>query len=210
MTKIAYDRSRWLEDNINYFQWLQLTTGHRRSRNCTPERVNSRRKPRELRDQLAQKARRRHRRWWSWVRDKINWVRSPAPAPTMDRVILPLNAAISWIKGEVRDVLRVSTVMTTILLFEGSAPIPVCVYTYSSSNLEEAHLQKHSRANLRLLVPTEEDLARTKCTYRGDTLRIKHSYCHEHLHKRSALMEMTLHDWRTLRMRSFPSIEANL
>jgi len=51
-------------------------------------------------------------------------------------------------QGEVRDDLRVSTVTTTILLFERSAPISVCVYTYSSSNLEEAHWQKHFAANL--------------------------------------------------------------
>ena len=65
--------------------------------------------------------------------------------------------------------------------FERSAPIPVCVYAYSSSNLEDAHLQKHSTANLRLLVRTEEDLTRTKCTYGGATLRMKHCYCHEYL-----------------------------
>jgi len=33
--------------------------------------------------------------------------------------------------------------MTTILPFEWSTPIPVFLYPYSSSNLEEAHLQKH-------------------------------------------------------------------
>jgi hypothetical protein len=69
---------------------------------------------------------------------------------------------------------------------ERSAPSPVCVYTYSSSNLEEAHLQKHSTANLRLLIPTEENLptneallpprtsARAKCTYGEYTVLLKH------------------------------------
>ena len=42
-----------------------------------------------------------------------------------------------------RDDLRVSTVRTTFLPIERSSPISVCVYTYSSSNLEEAHLWRH-------------------------------------------------------------------
>jgi hypothetical protein len=67
------------------------------------------------------------------------------------------------------------------------------VYTYSSSNLEEAHLKKHSTANLPLLIPKEEDLARKKCTYSGDILRLTHSYRHERLDKRSALREKTLY-----------------
>jgi len=62
-------------------------------------------------------------------------------------------------QGEVRDDFRVSTVTTTFLRIEPSAPISVCVYTYGSRNLEEAHMQKHSTANLRLLIPTEEDLS---------------------------------------------------
>jgi len=60
MTKIAYDRSRWVQDDINYFQWLQSTTGHRRTLDCTPEHINSRRKAIELRDQMAHKACRRY------------------------------------------------------------------------------------------------------------------------------------------------------
>ena len=39
---------------------------------------------------------------------------------------------------------------------------------------------------------------------------MKHSYCHERLHERSALTEKTPYDASTLRMRSFPSIEADL
>ena len=109
-------------------------------------------------------------------------------------------------KAKSRDNFRVSTVTTTILLFERSAPIPVCVYTYSSCNLEEAHLQKHSTANLRLLITTEEDLAtneallppqpsaQTKCPYGGDNLRLMHPYRHEWLDKRSALTEKTPYD----------------
>jgi len=64
----------------------------------------------------------------------------------MDGVTVPLNAAISRIKGEVGDVLPVSTVMTINLPFERSAPISVSVYTYSSSNLAEAHCHSHSTA----------------------------------------------------------------
>jgi hypothetical protein len=79
----------------------------------------------------------------------------------MDGVTAPLNAAISKTKGGVKRRFPSQHSYDYILLFERSAPIPVCVYTYSSSNLEEAHLQKHSTANLRLLIPTEEDLART-------------------------------------------------
>jgi len=66
-TKIAYNRSRRVQHDINYFQWLQATTGHLRSHNYIPERAHSRRKLRELRDKLAHKARHRHRRWWSQV-----------------------------------------------------------------------------------------------------------------------------------------------
>ena len=112
----------------------------------------------------------------------------------MDGATLPLNAAILRTKSAVRDDLRVSTVTTTFLPIEQSAPIPICVYTYSSSNLEEAHFQKHSTANLRLLIPTEEDPARKKCTYGGDTLRLTHSYRHERLDKRSALTQKTPYD----------------
>ena len=82
-----------------------------------------------------------------------------------------------------RDDLPVSTVMTTFLPIERSAPISVCMSTHSSTNLEEAHLQKHSTANLWLLIPTEEDLStieahsggeafpQLKRIYGGDTLR---------------------------------------
>ena len=68
MTYIAYDRSRWVQDNINHQQLLQSTTGHRRSRDCTSEHINSHRKLRELRGQMAHKAHRRHWRQWSPVK----------------------------------------------------------------------------------------------------------------------------------------------
>jgi len=112
----------------------------------------------------------------------------------MDGVTLPLNAVILRTKSAVSDDLRISTVTTTFLPIEQSAPIPICIYTYSSSNLEEAHFQKHSTANLRLLIPTEEYLAQTKCTCGGDTLRLTHSYRHERLDKQSALTEKTPYD----------------
>jgi len=73
---------------------------------------------------------------------QVNWARLPVQAPTIDGVTLPLNAAISRI--EVRsDNFRVSTVTTPVLPIEPSAPILVCVYTYSSTILEEANLPKH-------------------------------------------------------------------
>ena len=89
MTNIAYDRSRWVQDDINYFQWLQSTTGHRRSRDCTPERVNSRRKPRELTPNDAQGASPTLKTMITSTRPflRVNWARSPVQAP--------LNAAIS-------------------------------------------------------------------------------------------------------------------
>jgi len=127
-------------------------------------------------------------RTWSIERDHqpkhIQW--TEWPYPWMPQYWKP--------KAESRDYSQVSTVTTTILLFERSALIPVCMYTYSSSNLEEAHMQKHSTANLRILIPMEEDLARMQCTYRGDTIQIKQSYRHECLHNWSALMK-TLNDW---------------
>jgi hypothetical protein len=49
-------------------------------------------------------------------------------------------------KGEVVRRLRVSIVTTTLLLIERSAAISICVYTYTSSNLEEADWRKHSTA----------------------------------------------------------------
>jgi hypothetical protein len=76
----------------------------------------------------------------------INRARSPAEAPTMDRATLPLNAAILRTKSAVRDDLRVSTVTTTFLPIVQSASTSIGVYTDSSSNLEEAHLRRHSTA----------------------------------------------------------------
>jgi hypothetical protein len=40
-------------------------------------------------------------------------------------------------KAKWRDTWQVSTVTTTVLPIEWCAPIPVCVYTHSSSNHEE-------------------------------------------------------------------------
>jgi len=70
-----------------------------------------------------------------------------SPSTYNGRSDLTPECRISRIKAKSDD-LRVSTVTTTILLFERSAPISVCVYTYSSSNLEEAHWQQHFAANL--------------------------------------------------------------
>ena len=66
--------------------------------------------------------------------------------PTMDGVILPLNQQYREPKRMSKDDLPVSKVTTIILLLEPLAPIPVSVYTYSSSNLDEAHFQRHSIA----------------------------------------------------------------
>jgi hypothetical protein len=75
-------------------------------------------------------------------------------------VILPLNRQHREPMAKSRDELRVSTVTTTFLLFERSAPISVFVYTYSSSNVEEAHWQKHSTASLRIHYSSEACLRR--------------------------------------------------
>jgi len=40
----------------------------------------------------------------------------------------------------------VTTVITIIWLFEQTAPIPVCVYTHTCSNVEKTHLVKHAIA----------------------------------------------------------------
>ena len=61
----------------------------------------------------------------------------------MDGVTLPLKCGFIENQGEVRDDLWVSTVAITFLPIERSAPLSGCVYTYSSRNLEEAHLQKY-------------------------------------------------------------------
>jgi len=53
------DYHQRVQVDIKYFQWLQLTTGHQRTRDCTPDRVHSQPKSKELRDQVAHKARRR-------------------------------------------------------------------------------------------------------------------------------------------------------
>jgi hypothetical protein len=75
-------------------------------------------------------------------------------------VILPLNRQYREPMVKSRDELQGSTVTTIFFLIERSAPISVCVYTYSSSNLEEAHLGGHSTATW---------------TY-GYTIRAKHTY----------------------------------
>jgi len=124
-------------------------------------------------------------------------------------------------KVKSRDDFKVNTVMTTMLLFERSAPIPVCVYTNSSSNLAEAFYSQPRDILLKRRISTEEDLstnqallvlgtsARAKCPYVGDPLQWKHFYCHEHLHKWSGLTERTPYNWRTVRMRSFSLIDTN-
>jgi hypothetical protein len=75
------------------------------------------------------------------------------------------------------DDLRVSTVTTSFLPIERSAPISVCVYTYSSGILEEAQLQKHftytyGYPTIDTLLQTRSS-AQAKCTYGEDTLQLK-------------------------------------
>jgi len=162
---IAYNQSRWVPDDINYFHWLQSTmdTGE-----VATEPLNE--CVTDIEDDDHEYGTRsiecdhqpKHPQWIEWS------------YPWMSQYWKP--------KAKLRDDLWVSTVTTGILPIKQSAPISVCLYTYSSSNLE-AHLQKHSMANLRLLIPTEEDLSRTKCTKGADTLRLMHSYRHERLDK---------------------------
>jgi len=130
---------------------------------------------------------------------QVNWARSPVEAPTIDGVTLPLNAAISWIKGEDRDILRVSAVRTTILLFERSAPIPVWVYIYRSSNLAEAF-----DIYLRIHNSSDEYL------WRRIFQRIKHSYHHECLHEGCTCTQKTLYKWRYLTATNICTTEVHL
>jgi hypothetical protein len=65
-----------------------------------------------------------------------------SPSTYNGRSDLTPECRISRIKAKSDD-LRVSIVTTSFLPIERSAPISVCVYTYSSSILEEAHFQKH-------------------------------------------------------------------
>jgi len=100
-----------------------------------------------------------------------------------NRVILPLNRQYREPMAKSRDELWVSTVTTTFLLFERSAPISVCVYTYSSSNLEEAHLRRHSTATY---------------TY-GYTIGAKHSYG-----------GVSVYEWSTLTATNVSTSEVHL
>jgi len=124
----------------------------------------------------------------------VHWAQSPAQAPTMDGVTVPLNTAISTIKGEVGDDFHVSTVTTIILLFEWSAPISVSVYTYSSSNLEEAHFQRHSTAAY---------------TYGYTTRAKKHTYGRGSVYKWSTLTAMNVCTSEVHLQRRHPMIEAH-
>jgi len=69
MTKTSYDQSRSVQHDINHFQCLQSTTWHRRTRNCTIDRINSLPKSIKLRDQVVYNPCRQHWRRWLWVHD---------------------------------------------------------------------------------------------------------------------------------------------
>jgi len=62
-----------------------------------------------------------------------------------------------------RDDFWFGTVTTSFLPIEQSAPISVCMYTHSSSILEEAHLHKH-------FTHTYRYTARAKNTYSGESV----------------------------------------
>jgi hypothetical protein len=102
--------------------------------------------------------------------------------PTMDRVIIPLNRQYREPKAMSRADLRVSTVTTTFLPIERSAPASISVYSYSSSNLEEAHLRKHSTATY---------------TY-GYITRVKHAYGDRLYYKRNPSTEEDQPMWEAL------------
>jgi hypothetical protein len=101
----------------------------------------------------------------------------------MDGATLPLNAAILRNKSAVRDDLRVSTVTTSFLPFERSAPIPVCVYKYITSHLAEAFYGQPRDTLLERRIPTEEDQFKI-----GALLPLRTS------ERAIALMEMTPYD----------------
>jgi len=62
-------------------------------------------------------------------------------------------------KAKARDNFWVSTLASTCLPFEWSAPIPVCVYTYSSSNLTEVFYSQPRDTLLERRRPMENDLS---------------------------------------------------
>jgi hypothetical protein len=135
-----------------------------------------------------------------WVQTpflNVNRARSPPQACTTDGMILPWLPQYFNSKANLSDAFQLSTVITPILLFERSAPISVCMFTNSSSTLEEAHIQMHSTANLWLLKAPELNLVRLQCTYSWETLWMKHSDRHKCLHEWSTLMEMTSYEWST-------------
>jgi len=67
----------------------------------------------------------------------------------MDGVTVPLNVVILRIKDEVGTDLQVSNATTTPLPIVCSASIADGTYTYTTSNLEEAHV-------IMILQPTQE------------------------------------------------------
>jgi len=104
----------------------------------------------------------------------------------IDVVTISLSEARLQIKDKVCSDWHVSTVTTSFLPIDQSAPISVGLYTNSSSSLEETYLQKHCVANLQLLISTEKDLptsevhllsgtsAWAKYTWGEDTLPVTH------------------------------------
>jgi len=157
---------------------------------------------------------------------QVTRVWSPVQIATMDGVALPVNVAISWIGGEVRDDLPVGTVTTSCLSTEQSAPGSVCGYTHSSSILKEANMQNHYADTYAYKTRVTNGYrggsvyewstiaarrsAWVNCTYRWNTLWSMHSCSRKLLHKPCAPTQKTPYDCRTLMMRFFHSMEAIL
>jgi len=168
MTEIAYDLSRPVQDDTNYFQWQQSTTGHWRTCDYTPECVNARWKPRDLRDQMVHKGHHRHWRWLSRVQVflQVNWARSPSQAPILDGVTLPVNAAISKTKGEVER--RFTSQYSYDFI---SSNWVKCTYLSLRVHTWLEQQQRSISPFDALLWPQRS--AQAMCTYGDDTLRLK-------------------------------------
>jgi hypothetical protein len=129
-------------------------------------------------------------------------VQSQAQAPTMGRVILPMNAAYRNPKAKSIDNSWLSKVTTTLRPIDPSAHFSVCQYPYSASNVDEAHLRRHGTTTFTWYTTL------AKNTYGQGSDNEWSALPPRRYEWAIALTEKTPYDWSTLRMWRFPSIEA--
>ena len=98
--------------------------------------------------------------------------------------------AIPGSKPKSKDDLQVSTVTTTLLPIEQCASTSIGLYTYSSNNLEEHHLHRHSAATF---------------TYGGGSAKDRSTLTAANICPSKMYIRT-----RYSTMRSFPSMEANI